>query len=150
MASVQYEPLRDLMVMQDRMNRLFNQTFGEQPQGNERAETRTWAPPADIYETANGLVLKLELPGIDPSQVDIQVRDNSLYLEGERKPEGSQKDRTYHRIERPYGTFGRSFTLPAQFAADKVEAKYSDGLLILTVPKREESKPKSIKINVSN
>jgi HSP20 family protein len=111
--------------------------------------TRTWAPPVDIYENDDSLVLKAELPAINPDDVEIRVEDNTLYLKGERKAEKDVKEQNYHRVERSYGTFARSFSLPNSVDADKVVANYRDGVLTLTMPKKEEAKPKTIKINVS-
>ena len=111
--------------------------------------TRTWAPPVDIYENGDNLVLKAELPGINPDDVEIRVEDNTLYLKGERKFEKEVKEQSYHRVERTYGAFTRTFSLPNSVDADKVAANYKDGVLTLTMPKKEEAKPKTIKINVS-
>jgi len=104
----------------------------------------------DIYENADGLVLKAELPGVNPDEVEIRVEDNTLYLKGERKFEKEVKEQNYHRVERSYGTFTRTFSLPNSVDADKVSANYKDGVLTLTMPKKEEAKPKTIKINVSS
>ena len=103
----------------------------------------------DIYENGDNLVLKAELPGINPDDVEIRVEDNTLYLKGERKFEKEVKEQNYHRVERSYGTFTRTFSLPNSVDADKVAANYKDGVLTLTMPKKEEAKPKTIKINVS-
>jgi HSP20 family protein len=102
----------------------------------------------DIFETADNIVLKAELPGVDPKDVEIRVEDNTLYLKGERKFEREVKEENYHRVERSYGGFARSFSLPNSIDAEKVSAEYKDGLLTLTMPKREEAKPKTIKIDV--
>jgi len=103
----------------------------------------------DIYETDENLVLKAELPGINPDSVEIRVEDNTLYLKGERKFEKEVKEQNYHRVERSYGAFTRTFSLPGSIDADKVAANFKDGVLTLTMPKKEEAKPKTIKINVS-
>ena len=103
----------------------------------------------DIYENGDSLVLKAEVPGINPDDVEIRVEDNTLYLKGERKFEKEVKEQNYHRVERSYGTFTRTFSLPNSVDADKVSANYQDGVLTLTMPKKEEAKPKTIKINVS-
>jgi HSP20 family protein len=103
----------------------------------------------DIYENGDNLVLKAELPGINPDDVEIRVEDNTLYLKGERKFEKEVKEQNYHRVERSYGTFTRTFSLPNSIDADKVTANYKDGVLTLTMPKKEEAKPKTIKINVT-
>jgi HSP20 family protein len=103
----------------------------------------------DIYENGDSLVLKAEVPGINPDDVEIRVEDNTLYLKGERKFEKEVKEQNFHRVERSYGTFTRTFSLPNSVDADKVSANYQDGVLTLTMPKKEEAKPKTIKINVS-
>ena len=149
MAIVRLEPFRNLLMSQkeELFNRLFNETFPA-VFGEQEPTTRTWAPPVDIYETDNALVLKADLPGIDPKDVDIRVENGVLYLKGERKFEKEEKKENYHRIERSYGAFTRSFALPSSIEADHVTAEYKGGQLILTMPKREEAKPKAIKINV--
>ncbi len=147
MAIVRWEPFRDLVTTQDRFNRLFNDTFAR-AFGNEEPSARAWMPPVDIYETDDRLVLKAELPGVDPNEVEVRVEDNTLYLKGERKFEKEVKEENLHRVERTYGAFSRTFALPASVNAEKVEAGYKDGILTLTLPKREEAKPKTIKINV--
>jgi HSP20 family protein len=148
MAIVRWEPFRDLMATQREFDRLFREAFA--PAGVEgEVSTRTWAPPVDIYENGDSLVLNAELPGINPDDVEIRVEDNTLYLKGERKFEKEVKEQNYHRVERSYGTFTRTFTLPNSIDSDKVAAAYKDGVLTLTMPKKEEAKPKTIKINVS-
>jgi len=148
MAIVRWEPFRDLMASQRDFDRLFREAFSP-TFGEGELSTRTWAPAVDIYENGDNLVLKAELPGINPDDVEIRVEDNTLYLKGERKFEKEVKEQNYHRVERSYGTFTRSFSLPNSVDADKVGASYQDGVLTLTMPKKEEAKPKTIKINVS-
>jgi HSP20 family protein len=148
MAIVRWEPFRDLLATQKEFDRLFREAFSPMF-GEGEISTRTWAPAVDIYETADNIVLKAELPGVDPKDVEIRVEDNTLFLKGERKFEKEVKEENYHRVERSYGSFARSFSLPSSIAADKVTAEYKDGLLTLTMPKREEAKPKTIKINLS-
>ncbi len=148
MPIVRWEPFRELGTMQKEFNRLFNEAFPRK-YGEDELSTRTWAPPVDIFETENSLVLKADLPGVDPKDVEIRVEDSTLYLKGERKFEKEVKEENYHRVERSYGTFTRSFSLPNSIDADKVTADYKDGQLTLTMPKREEAKPKTIRINVS-
>ena len=148
MAIVRWEPLRDMMTAQREFDRLFREAFS--PTGNEgEVSTRTWAPPVDIYENGDNLVLKAEVPGVNPEDVEVRVEDNTLYLKGERKFEKEVKEQNYHRVERSYGTFTRSFSLPNSVDSDKVTATYKDGVLTLTMPKREEAKPKTIKVNVA-
>ncbi len=148
MAIVRWEPFRDLVASQDRFNRLFNESFSRLF-GEEEGNLRAWTPAVDIFENDNNIVLKAELPGVDPKDVEVRVEDSTLYLKGERKFEKEVKEENYHRIERSYGSFARSFSLPGTIDSEKVQAEYKDGLLTLTIPKREEAKPKTIKINVS-
>ena len=148
MAIVRWEPLRDLLTTQREFDRLFREAFSPMF-GEAEASTRSWAPPVDIYETENDIILKAELPGVDPKDVEVRVEDNTLYLKGERKFEKEVKEQNYHRVERSYGSFARSFSLPNSIDSDKVKAEYKDGLLTLTMPKREEAKPKTIKIDVT-
>jgi HSP20 family protein len=148
MAIVRWEPLRDLMTSQRGIDRLFKEAFTPFYDEGE-SSTRTWAPPVDIYETENDIVLKAELPGMDPKDVEVKVEDNTLYLKGERKFEKEVRNENYHRVERSYGSFARSFSLPNSISAEKVKAEFKDGLLTLTLPKREEAKPRTIKIDVS-
>jgi HSP20 family protein len=148
MQIVRWEPFRDLVATQDRLNRLFNETFSRAFGENETG-TQTWAPAVDIYETEQHLVLKAELPGVDPKDIEIRMEDGTLYLKGERKFEKEVKQENMHRIERAYGTFSRTFTLPPTVSPDNVKAEYRDGLLTLTLAKREEAKPKTIKIQVA-
>ena len=149
MAIVRWEPFRDMLTAQREFDRLFRGAFGPAAVGEEEASTRTWAPPVDIFENGDNLVLKAELPGINPDDVEVRVEDNTLYLKGERKFEKEVKEQNYHRVERSYGTFTRTFSLPNSVDSDKVGAEYKDGVLTLTMPKKEEAKPKTIKINVS-
>ena len=148
MAIVRFEPFRDLLTSQREYVRLLKEAFSPMS-GETEVSTRSWAPPVDIYETEDAIVLKAELPGIDPKDVEVRVEDNTLYLKGERKYEKEVNEQNYHRIERSYGSFARSFSLPNSISAEKVKAEYKDGLLTLTMPKREEAKPKTIKIDVT-
>ena len=148
MPIVRWEPFRDLLTTQREFDRLFKEAFSPMS-GETEVSTRSWAPPVDIYETEDAIVLKAELPGIDPKDVEVRVEDNTLYLKGERKYEKEVNEQNYHRIERSYGSFARSFSLPNSISAEKVKAEYKDGLLTLTMPKREEAKPKTIKIDVT-
>ena len=147
MAIVRFEPFRDLATQREYV-RLLKEAFSPMS-GETEVSTRSWAPPVDIYETEDAIVLKAELPGIDPKDVEVRVEDNTLYLKGERNYEKEVNEQNYHRIERSYGSFARSFSLPNSINAEKVKAEYKDGLLTLTMPKREEAKPKTIKIDVT-
>ena len=149
MAIVRWEPFRELLSTQDRFNQLFNQTFSQAfGEGNELGN-RTWAPAVDVYEDDQHLVIKAELPGLDPKDVEVRVENHTLFLTGERKFEKETKEGNYHRVERSYGSFSRSFTLPNSVSSENAQAEYKDGVLKLTLAKREEAKPKTIKIEVA-
>jgi HSP20 family protein len=152
MAIVRWEPFRDLVSIQDRMNRLFDDAFRGNPRTQSEDEWTlggSWAPVVDIFEKDGSIVLKAELPGVDPKSVDIRVENNTLSLRGERKLDSEVKRESYHRVERSYGTFARSFTLPTVVDTEKIKADFKDGVLQLTLPKREEAKPKQIQIQVA-
>jgi HSP20 family protein len=152
MAIVKWEPFRDLMGLQDRMNRLFEDSLRGWGRGGAADEDwalgGTWAPLVDIYEQDGNLVLKAEVPGVDPKDVDIRLENNVLTLRGDRKIDSEVKRESYHRVERAYGSFTRSFTLPSVVNQERIQAEYRDGVLKVTLPKREEAKPKQINITV--
>ena len=151
MAIVRWEPFRDLVTIQDRMNRIFDDAFrgvGRQGAEEDWALGGSWAPPVDIYEHEGTLVLKTELPGIEPKDVDIRVENNVLTLRGERKFDQELKRESCHRVERSYGSFSRSFTLPSIVDTTNIKAEFKDGVLRVTMSKREEAKPKQIQIQV--
>lgn len=147
MAIVRWDPFRDLISIQDRMNRLFEQTLARTRE-EEGIAASTWMPAVDIYETPDQVVMKAELPGLTREDIEINVRDNALSLRGQRKFEKDVKEENYLRIERAYGSFQRSFTLPVTIQQDKIKAVFRDGVLELTLPKAEEARPKQIKIDV--
>jgi HSP20 family protein len=152
MAIVRWEPFRDLLSLQDRMNRLFDESYRSTQRGtsdDEWALGGSWAPAVDIYEQGTNIVLKAELPGVDPKDVDIRLENNVLSLRGQRKLEGEVKRESYHRVERSYGAFSRSFTLPTVVDQASIKAEFKDGMLQVTLPKREEAKPKQIQISVA-
>ncbi len=151
MAIVRWEPFRDLVSLQERMNRLFDESFRGigRTSGEEDWVGGAWAPAVDIYEQDGNIVLKAELPGVDPKDVDVRVENNILTLHGERKLDNEVKRENYHRVERAYGTFTRSFTLPNVVDTEKIKAEYKDGLLRMTLPKKDEARPKQISINVA-
>jgi HSP20 family protein len=146
MALAQWTPMGNLASFQDEMNRLFHQFFrgGAGEEAGWGLRTRT--PPVDIYETDDALVLKAELPGVSKEDVSIEVHQNTLIVHGQRKHEAEVKDEHYHRVERAYGAFQRSFVLPAVVDQEKVQATYHDGILELRLPKLESAKPKRIAI----
>lgn len=146
MTLVRWNPVRDFSFLQDQMNRLFEEAMGTWL-GDSDARTRpTWVPLADVFETDNDLVVRAELPGIDPKKVDVRVENNVLTIRGERPFEQKVEQENYHRLERSYGTFTRSFALPATIDAEKIRAEYREGILNLTLPKSEKAKPKRIQI----
>jgi HSP20 family protein len=141
-----WEPFRGATTLQDQVNRLFNDVF--ERQAGESSLT-AWAPAVDIYETEHELVVKADLPDIDPKDLDIRVENNILTIRGERKFEKKVNEDNYLRVERAYGSFARSFTLANTVNSDAIKAQYQNGVLTLTIPKREEAKPKQIKVNVA-
>ena len=150
MAIVRWEPFRDLLSLQERMNRLFEESSRGAGRGQEEDWVMgAWAPAVDIYEQNGNIVLQAELPGLDPKDVDVRVENNLLTLRGQRKLDESVTKDNYHRVERSYGSFTRSFTLPNVVDTEKIQASYKDGVLRLTLPTREEAKPKQIAINVT-
>ena len=150
MAVVRWEPFRDLVALQDRMNRLFDESYrGRASSEDDWALGGSWAPAVDIYEKDGNIVLTAELPGVDAKDVDVRVENNVLTLRGERKFSDEVNRESYHRVERSYGSFTRSFTLPNVVATDQIKADFKDGMLKLILPKREEAKPRQISINVA-
>jgi HSP20 family protein len=148
MALVKYNPLRELRTMQEQMNRLLNITWNHDIPGEEMREG-IWQPAVDIYETDDSIVIKAELPDVDQKDIDVRIEDNTLTLRGERKHENAVKKENYHRIERHFGAFQRSFSLPATIDQDRVAAICDKGVLSITLPKKEDTKPKEISIKVT-
>jgi len=146
MAITKWDPFRDLMILRDRMNRLFEDIVSSPRTEDSEIIQSTWSPAVDIYETENELVLTAELPGVDEKDVEIKIEDNTLTLKGERKFEKETREETYHRIERAYGSFYRSFSLPNYIDQDKISAEYENGLLKVHMPKKPEVKPRKVKI----
>jgi HSP20 family protein len=147
-----WEPFRDLATMQDRMNRM-NRLFREaySPEEPEEALTTTsFAPPVDIYEDEHNITLKLEVPGIDEKDIDVRVENTTLTVHGERKIEKEEKEENFRRVERQYGSFTRSFTLPSSVDSAQVSADYDKGVLKIKLAKKAEAKPKQIKVNVGS
>ena len=142
-----WDQSRGLISLQDQVNRLFEDNFTRERSGH--ADLATWAPPVDIYETENELVLKADLPDLQDKDIDLRVENNTLTIRGERKFEKDVNKENYLRVERAYGSFTRSFSLPNTVSSESVRAEYRNGVLTLHMAKREESKPKQIKISVS-
>lgn len=148
MPIVKWDPFKELVSMQDRMNRLFGDYFMK-PTVGEREMTGEWLPAVDIYEDADGVVIKAELPEMDMKDIDVKIEDNTLRIRGERKMEKEEKRENYQRMERYYGSFSRIFSLPSTVDQENVKATYDRGVLKITLTKKEETKPKKINIEVT-
>lgn len=140
-----WEPFRGASTLQEQVNRLFNDVLDR---SSEESSLTSWAPAVDIYETAQELVVKADLPDVDAKDLDIRVENNILTIRGDRKFEKKVAEENYLRVERAYGAFSRSFSLANTVNSEAIKAEYQDGVLTLTIPKREEAKPKQIKVNV--
>ena len=140
-----WEPFRGAATLQDQINRFFGDVLERK---GEESNLTAWAPAVDIYETQHELVVKADLPEIDPKDLDIRVENNILTIRGERKFEKKVNEDNYLRVERAYGAFSRSFTLANTVNPEAIRADYQNGVLTLSIPKREEAKPKQIKVNV--
>ena len=141
-----WDPFREFSTLQDRMNRLFRDSFGE---GRDEALTSTgFAPAVDVYEDEHNVTLKIEVPGIEEKDIDVRIENNTLTVHGERKFEKEEKEENFRRLERQYGSFTRTFSLPNTIDAEKVSANYDRGVLKIALPKKAEAKPKQIKVNV--
>ena len=145
MALIRWDPFRDLSIMQERMNRMFEDA-GRGWRGDEPSATTTWSPAVDIYETENEIQVQAELPGVERKDIALNLEKNVLTLKGERRFEKETKQENYHRIERAYGGFSRSFSIPAIVDEEKIRAEYKDGILKIALPKKEQVKPKQIAI----
>ncbi|HEX3660234.1 MAG TPA: Hsp20/alpha crystallin family protein [Acidobacteriaceae bacterium] len=147
MAITRWDPFRDVLALQNRMNSLFQDYNRAQGEGDTLA-TAAFVPPVDVYEDEHKILLKLEIPGMQESDLDIQLENNLLTVKGERKFEKEEKEENFHRIERRYGSFYRSFTIPNTVNAENVKAGYDAGVLRIELEKRAEAKPKQIKVEV--
>jgi HSP20 family protein len=136
------------MNMQREINRMFDNFFRGGPAGDEAFIPSDWIPAADIAENENEYSVKLELPGVSKDDVKITMQNSLLTVRGEKRREKELKDSSLHRVERTYGAFQRTFTLPSTVKADRIEASYADGILTITLPKAEEAKPKQIEVRV--
>lgn len=148
MAITRWDPFRDVLALQNRMNSLFQDFTRGQSDTEDSFTTAAFAPPVDIYEDEHKVALKLEVPGMKQDEFDIRVENNTLSIRGERKFEKEEKEENFHRIERRYGSFYRGFTLPNTVNADKINATYDAGVLKIEIEKRAEAKPKQIKVSV--
>jgi HSP20 family protein len=142
-------PFKDLLDLQREMNRLFDVSLGRSTRGETALAETVWAPAVDIYDEKDNLVIKADLPGMTQKDIDVSVEDDVLRIKGEKKKESEVKEDNFYRVERAYGSFERSFTLPSNVDVAKIKAGYKDGVLQLTLPKKEETKPKQIKVDVN-
>jgi HSP20 family protein len=149
MSVSRWDPFQDLLAIQDEMNQLFGRaTGGQVAQGRSQGQTgqRVWAPALDISERKDAYVVSVEVPGVSPDDLDITLEDGLLTIQGERQFTQESSDQQFHRVERRYGSFRRSITLPVQVKADAIEASFENGVLEVVVPKAEEAKPKKITV----
>jgi HSP20 family protein len=142
-----FEPFREFSTLQDRINRAFRESYREAGR-DESLTTSSFAPAVDVYEDEHNVTLKIEVPGIDEKDLDVQLENNTLTVHGERKIEKDENEGNYRRVERQYGSFTRTFTLPTTVDSEKVSATYDKGVLKVTLPKKAEAKPKQIKVNL--
>lgn len=145
MAIIRWDPYRDLVTLREKMNRLFEDTVSGQSESRELSGS-SWTPAVDIYETEHEIVLSAEVPGIDEKDIEIKLEDNTLTLRGERKFEKETQEENFHRIERAYGSFFRSFSLPHYIEQAKIKAEHEHGVLKVVLPKKSESKPRKVTI----
>ncbi len=147
MTLVKWEPFRDLITMQERMTRLFDETLSRiwKEEGVQRG---VWSPPVDVVDREQEILLKIDLPEMSQSEIDIKVEENILTIRGERKFIKETPGDRYIQIERPYGTFHRQFTLPKRIEQDEIKANYKDGVLYVALPKKKEAHPKQVQIDV--
>ena len=141
-----WDPFQDLLAIQDEMNQVFGRALGRGDRAAGERATRAWAPALDIAERTDAYVVTVEVPGIEPEQLEITLEDGVLTISGERRFEAETKEQQYHRVERSYSAFRRSITLPARVKADAIDASFEDGLLQVVVPKAEEAKPRRIEV----
>ena len=144
MTVVKWEPFRDLMAMQDRMTRLIDETLSRI--WKEEVTREVWSPPVDILERENEVVLKIDLPEVSQNEIDIRIEENTLIIQGERRFIKDTPDGNYIQIERPYGTFRRTFSIPRTIDHEGIKASYKDGVLRVILPRRPETQPKQIVI----
>lgn len=146
MAIVRYNPFGELRAMQEQMNRLLDLAWNRE--SGEELREGVWKPPVDIYEDSANVFIKAELPGMDQKDIEVKIENNTLILRGERKHEQEVKKENYHRVERFYGSFQRSFSLPQTVDQENVKASCDKGVLTIILPKKEEDKPKQITVEV--
>ena len=142
---IRWTPFRDLVTEREEMNRIFEGALTSRGEEKDMAASN-WTPSVDIHENENELVLLAEVPGIEDKNIEIKIENNTLSIQGERKIENETKEENYHRIERSYGSFYRSFTLPHSINQDNIKAEHDNGVLRISMPKKPELKPKKVKV----
>jgi HSP20 family protein len=140
MSLTHFDPLSSIRLFEDAFTRMVNEPHGNRP----------WSPAVDIYETENELVLKADVPDVDPKNIDVRVENQTLTVSGERKFEAENTGKGYHRIERSYGSFVRSFAIPNTFDTEKINADFKNGVLSVTLPKKDAAKPRQVKVEVKS
>ncbi|AMY09647.1 Spore protein SP21 [Luteitalea pratensis] len=149
MTLVRFDPFRELSTLQDRLNRIFADAYPRR-YDDDLTQRGEWFPPVDIYENGSDeIVLKAELPGLRREDIDLRVENNTLTLRGERKRDTEIKQEQYHRVERSYGAFSRSFTLPSRIDTENVRAEFKEGVLSIKLPVKAEAKPRQIEVAIS-
>ena len=146
---IKYDPFREMRSLQDEVNRLFASSFSRGGNNESDLMRGAWSPQVDIFENQNEIVLEAELPGMKPEDVNISIENNVLTIHGERKFEKKDESDNFHRVERSYGSFTRSFTLPPTVSSESANAEFENGVLRLTLAKREEAKPRRIEIKAT-
>lgn len=147
MTTTRWDPFRDLLAIQDRMNRLFQETMARQ-RGQDEGEAGQWSPAVDIFESADRIVLRADLPGMEQGEIEVRVDDNTLTLRGDRRAPADARAEDFHRAERPHGPFVRSFSLPQNVDQAGIRAVQKNGVLEVQLPKRPEARASSIRVEV--
>jgi len=145
---IRWDPFIDLVTLQEKLNRIFESNLIKSRYDEEELGSGVWAPPVDILETPESIFIIVELPGLDKKSIHVEVKENVITLKGERKFVKGIKEEQYHRIERYYGKFIRSFNLPSSVEKDKAEARFKDGILKVTLPKSQKIKPQQVTVEV--
>ena len=148
MALVKWDPFRDVAELQNRINRMFDESFGRSRESDDELNLNAWRPTVDIYEAENGIVLAVELPGVGKENVAVEVKDDVLTLKGERLADPAISEESYYRRERLFGPFKRSFTLHQNIKPDQIKATFKDGILQVEIPRPVPEQPKQVTVNV--
>ena len=148
MALVKWDPFRDVAELQNRINRMFDESFGRSREPEDEMNLNAWRPTVDIYETENGIVMAVELPGVSKEHVAVEVKDDVLTLKGERAADPAISEKSYYRRERLFGPFKRSFTLHQDINPDQIKATFKDGILQIEIPRPVQEQPKPVTVTV--